>query len=60
MTLLAGCLKTMEGRVLPQADLRQLQTIQLEILLEVDRICKKHDIPYSMAAGTLLGAIRHK
>jgi len=34
--------------------------IQLEMLLEVDRICKKHFIPYSLFGGTLLGAIRHK
>lgn len=46
--------------MLSQTDLRQLQIIELEILLEVDRICKKHNIKYSMAAGTLLGAIRHK
>lgn len=46
--------------VLSSRDLRQLQVIQLEILLEVDRICKKHNIGYSMAGGTLLGAIRHK
>ena len=37
-----------------------LQRIELEILLEVDRICKKHNIRYFLVAGTLLGAIRHK
>lgn len=39
--------------------LRQLQMIQLEMLEEVDRICKKCEIKYSIIAGTLLGAIRH-
>ena len=41
------------------SDLRCLQLRMLEILKEVDRICKKHDIPYWLSSGTLLGAIRH-
>ncbi len=32
----------------------------LEIAKEFDRICTKHDIPYYMLGGTMLGAIRHK
>lgn len=39
--------------------LRQIQMIQLEMLVEVDRICKKHNIRYNIIAGTLLGAVRH-
>ena len=31
----------------------------LEILLELDRICKKYDIPYYIDYGTLLGAKRN-
>lgn len=31
----------------------------LEILVEVDKICKKHDIPYWLSSGTLIGAFRH-
>lgn len=39
--------------------LRQLQNIELEMLIEVDRICKKNDIKYTIIGGTLLGAVRH-
>ena len=40
-------------------ELRKIQLIQLEMLQEVDRICKKCDIRYNIIAGTLLGAVRH-
>jgi len=39
--------------------LRQLQLIELDILKEVDRICRKFDITYYLGEGSLLGAIRH-
>lgn len=32
----------------------------LEVLSEIDRVCKKYDITYFADWGTLLGAIRHK
>lgn len=39
--------------------IKKVQNVQLEILLEFDKICKKHDIKYQLFAGTLLGAVRH-
>lgn len=39
--------------------LRQLQMIELEMLIEVNRICKKCGIHYTIIAGTMLGAVRH-
>lgn len=41
-------------------DIKKIQKIELEILLEFDRICRKYDIRYQLYAGTLIGAIRHK
>ena len=33
---------------------------QMEVLAEVDRVCKKNNIQYFADWGTLLGAVRHK
>ena len=40
--------------------LRRQQMRMLEILLEVDKICKRHDIKYWLSSGTLIGAMRHQ
>ena len=41
------------------SQLRHLQLRMLDILLEIDRICKKHHIRYWLSSGTLIGALRH-
>lgn len=46
-------------RKMNQEELRKMQMLQVELLEEVDRICTKHHISYSIEGGTLLGAIRH-
>lgn len=40
--------------------LEERKKIQLEMLKEIDTFCRNNDIKYSLAFGTLLGAIRHK
>ena len=40
--------------------LRPLQLTMLEILRVFDRFCREHDLKYSLYAGSLLGAVRHK
>lgn len=48
------------GYQITEEELKQIQQIQVELIREVDRICKKCHIHYSMVGGTMLGAIRHK
>ena len=43
-----------------ETKLRKLQLTQLEILEKIDEICCENNIPYSLYAGTLLGAVRHQ
>ena len=40
--------------------LQKLQAVELEILQVVHNFCVQHEIQYSLAYGTLLGAVRHK
>lgn len=45
--------------VYTKENLRKLQLVELEMLREVDRICRENRIQYIIDAGTLLGAVRH-
>ena len=40
--------------------IHDVQQVELELMIEFDRICRKYNIPYQMFGGTLLGAVRHK
>lgn len=41
-------------------ELRIIQNMELEMLRELNRVCKKHGIAYSLYGGTLIGAMRNK
>lgn len=47
------------GYNLSESELRAVQLIELEMLVEVDRICRQCKIQYCISAGTMLGAVRH-
>ena len=40
--------------------LKEIQKIELKLLLQYDLVCKQNNLRYSLGGGTLLGAVRHK
>lgn len=40
--------------------LEEIKKIELNILKDIDRVCRQNNIMYSLGFGTLIGAIRHK
>ena len=49
-----------EIKELSPEEFRTMQLLQLDMLVELDRVCRKNDIKYTIFGGTLLGAVRHK
>jgi lipopolysaccharide cholinephosphotransferase len=43
-----------------ELSIERLKETELDIFIEIDRFCRKNEIQYSLAGGTLLGAVRHK
>ena len=52
--------KIFSSYIISQEDLKTLHRVLLEMLSDVDKICRENDIKYSLGGGTLLGAMRHK
>lgn len=46
--------------IISKEDLDTLHTVLLEMLSDLDKICRSNNIKYTLCGGTLLGAIRHK
>ena len=42
------------------SELRKLQMQLLDVMMELDRICRVNGIPYMITGGNVLGAVRHK
>lgn len=40
--------------------LEERKRILYDMLVEIDGICREHNLKYSLSSGTLIGAIRHK
>lgn len=43
-----------------ELELDELKVIELDILKKFDKICKENNLEYSLAYGTMIGAVRHK
>lgn len=41
-------------------DLEKVWSTEIEILDQIDKFCRSHNLKYSIAYGTLLGAVRHR
>ncbi len=39
---------------------KDVQQVLLEMMKDIDAVCKKHDIPYILSGGSALGAYRHQ
>ena len=41
------------------SDLKHLQDVLLEVIKQIDELCRKHNITYYLNGGNALGAVRH-
>lgn len=49
--------KDLDGNKVP---IKQIQEVIFSIILEIDRICRKNDIPYALAFGSALGIYNYQ
>ena len=53
------CYKKYGGEMMKELSLDEIKFISFELLCKIDSICRKNGFTYSLAYGTLLGAVRH-
>lgn len=51
---------SMECIIINNSDLKKAQLLQLDIALEIKRLCESNNISYFLIAGSCLGAVRHQ
>lgn len=49
-----------KAKELTPVQFRKIQLTELDMLVEFDAVCRKHNINYVLFGGSLLGAVRHK
>ena len=52
-------MKEQKGRISDE-ETKKLQACILELMVNIDRVCREHHLRYYLLAGTMLGAVRHK
>ena len=50
----------MEPIVLSEEELKEVQAVEKEMLVQLINICQKYNLKYYIAYGTLIGVVRHK
>lgn len=51
--------ETRNGYMISQK-MKKIWAVEMDLLLEFDRVCKENKLNYYLDSGTLLGAVRHK
>lgn len=47
-------------QILVDSKMKEIWAVELDLLSEFDRVCTARNLKYTLAYGTLLGAVRHK
>lgn len=47
-------------RALDEAEIKQIQQVLLEMMDDLDKLCKQENLVYFICGGTAIGAVRHK
>ena len=55
----SGFLEKRKANYVIPAKARQVMAVEMDLLLEFDRVCKANNLRYWLIAGSLLGAVRH-